>query len=89
MLDPSVGVCFLSDDEPLGDTPRVEYRWDAARVLEHYTNENRTKRVFIAVAVERASGRLVAINELLSSRAPPGEPDLPVGHPRATGASPD
>lgn len=64
----------MSLDEPLGDTPRVEYRWDAARVLEHYTDQHRTKRVFIAVAVERASGRLVAINELLSSRAHPENP---------------
>ncbi|RRD05704.1 N-acetyltransferase [Arachnia propionica] len=64
----------MSVDEPVGELPRVLTQWDAARVVEFYSGQAEVCRVFIALAVEKATGRAVAINELLSSRSLPANP---------------
>ncbi|MDO5068150.1 MAG: GNAT family N-acetyltransferase [Propionibacteriaceae bacterium] len=64
----------MSLDEPLGEMPRILHEWDEARVVDFYSGHDKVCRVFIAVAIEQTSGRAVAINELLSSRALPENP---------------
>ena len=64
----------MSVDEPVGEMPRVVTQWDAARVAEFYSDQGEVCRVFIALAIETATGRAVAINEMLSNRTLPKNP---------------
>lgn len=70
----------MSTDAPHGAVILSEARWDAERVVRHYEALGATQRVFVALVVHRASGQVVALNDLAGTR---GRPDAPL-HQRDT-----
>lgn len=61
---------FASADVPDGELDHPKTVWDVAKVRE-FLDEHTTDRTFYAFARHRASGRLVAFNNLSASRAVP------------------
>lgn len=61
----------MSTDPPMGEMTVVESDWDAERVREMEADLLQTNRLFRALGRHVASGRIVALNELLSPRSRP------------------
>ena len=61
----------MSTDAPHGEMAAVDRDWDAARLRRTESELLPTKRFWRAVAEHVPSGRLVAINELITQRARP------------------
>jgi GNAT superfamily N-acetyltransferase len=60
-------------DAPHANLEEEEERWDAERVRAHEATTNEMGRdLFVAVAIERATGTLVGLTELTVSREDPG-----------------